>query len=165
MGWSPHQGLTCFCRSHFLHQLLHTGHVSVLDSKDQVLFTTHSDYRARLRDSESRKKQDAGPNKRLQFTMPRCFGGLLALGSKSGVPGEGAACQPGTRPLKVLQELPQPAGKPVSREWRLWKSELRSAHSFRPTALGWAGTGPANFPGLAPKLQCPSREQSPFPLA
>lgn len=34
-----------------------------------------------------------------------------------------------------------------------------------PTALGWAETGPANFPGLAQKHQCPSREQSAFPLA
>lgn len=34
-----------------------------------------------------------------------------------------------------------------------------------PTALGWAETGPANFPGLDQKHQCPSREQSAFPLA
>lgn len=31
-----------------------------------------------------------------------------------------------------------------------------------PSALGWAGTGPANIPGLAQKHQCPSREQSAF---
>lgn len=34
-----------------------------------------------------------------------------------------------------------------------------------PTALGWAGTGPANLPGLAQKCQCPPREPSAFLLA
>lgn len=69
-GRPPHQGLTCFCSLHFSHQLLHAGHVSILDSKDKVLFTAHSDYRARLWASESRKKQGTGPVK-CQFAMPQ----------------------------------------------------------------------------------------------
>lgn len=34
-----------------------------------------------------------------------------------------------------------------------------------PTALKWAGTGPANLPGLAQNDKCPPRQQSAFPRA
>lgn len=34
--------LTCLCSLDLSHQFLHTSHISILNSEDQILFTTHS---------------------------------------------------------------------------------------------------------------------------
>lgn len=88
----PHQGLTCFCSLHFSHQFLHAGHVSILDCKDKVLFTTHSDYGSGLWASESRKTQGTGPVE-CQFAMSQCFGGPPVLGEPVWCLKQWAPCQ------------------------------------------------------------------------